>query len=546
MPPNLLRHAAQLSTAADPSWQAMEQSLRAEAAAPVEVYEASFGDYVAAIAPADFKFTRHTERLIDIGQRMGDGKLTRVMIELPPRHFKSTIFSRFLPGWFLRRFPERTFGLGAHTQTLAAEFGEAARGYFAASGGALCPSSSGKDRWKTSGGLGGMWVAGVGKGTGLPAHFLGVDDPIKGREEAESAAYRRRLCNWYSTVLNTREEPGCLKLITHTRWLHDADLIGWLLAKVDELDREGHGAMAERWHVISMPLIAEPILKPLPALCTREPDHRKPGEALDPTRYDEKWAEAKKRNTPARDWEALYQQNPSAGEGTVFFLDRMRFYGTAAWPGQPGDPLLPGRFIRTILSVDATFDDTAGSDMVAMTLWGQTEAGAWLLDLVNERLDFPKTVAMIKALRKRHEFGELLIEKKANGAAIIKSLTQEAHGYRVVATGVGTMGSKESRANAASVLFNRGEVFLPRSAPWSQTVVNQLVKFPADTFDDIVDSTTQLLIYLEGSGPLSFATISWGHGSGQPITLDQTTLQVMRQSGWTEEAIMDYQKLMNR
>jgi hypothetical protein len=30
------------------------------------------------------------------------------------------------------------------------------------------------------------------------------------------------------------------------------------------------------------------------------------------------------------------------------------------------------------------------------------------------------------------------------------------------------------------------------------------------------------------------------------MALDQTTLQVMRQSGWTEEAIMDYQNRMNR
>jgi predicted phage terminase large subunit-like protein len=546
MPPNLLRHAAQLSTAADPSWQAMEQSLRAEAAAPVEAYGASFREYIATSYPR-FPFTPHTERLIDLGQRVADGELPRLMVELPPRHWKSTIFSRFLPGYCLRRFPDRSGGICCQTQDLATGFSEAAKGYYVASGGTLRPSLSGKEEWAGQDGIGSIWTAGIGKGTGKPGHWLFIDDPIKGREQAESAAFRRQVHNWWDSVLSTREEPGNSVVVVHTRW-HEADLIGYLLGKNLELEKEGLEDECERWHVVSLPIEAVPAndIKPLPSTVTREPDTRQPGEALDPQRFDKRWIRRKKANTPDRDWESVYQQNPSVGKGTVFFLDRMRFYGTTAWPGQPGDPLLPGRFIRTILSVDATFDDTAGSDMVAMTLWGQTEAGAWLLDLVNERLDFPKTVAMIKALRKRHEFGELLIEKKANGAAIIKSLTQEAHGYRVVATGVGTMGSKESRANAASVMFNRGEVFLPRSAPWSQTVVNQLVKYPADTFDDVVDSTSQLLIYLEGSGPLTFATVSWGHGSGQPITLDQTTLQVMRQSGWTEEAIMDYQNRMNR
>jgi hypothetical protein len=64
---------------------------------------------------------------------------------------------------------------------------DAARDYYVASGGALCPSSSGKDRRKTASGLGRMWIAGVGRGTGLPVDFLGVDDLIKGREEAEAA-----------------------------------------------------------------------------------------------------------------------------------------------------------------------------------------------------------------------------------------------------------------------------------------------------------------------------------------------------------------------
>jgi predicted phage terminase large subunit-like protein len=271
----------------------------------------------------------------------------------------------------------------------------------------------------------------------------------------------------------------------------------------------------ERWHVVSLPIaaVAANDIKPLPATATREADNRQPGEALDPDRFDERWIKRKKANTPERDWESIYQQRPSAGKGTVFFLDRMRFYGCPAWPGKPDDPELPTHFIRRILSVDCTFDDTAGSDMVAMTLWGQTNQGAWLLDLVNERLDFPATVSMIRSMHTRHRFGELVIEKKANGAAVIKTLTQGAHGYQVVAAGVGDMGGKESRANAASVEFNNGRVFLPRSAPWSNVVKDQLLQFPAAAFVDIVDSTSQVLIYLSSSGPISFSTVSYGYGA---------------------------------
>ena len=520
MPPNILRYATAAHFGGNPIQQAITERRRAEearAAAVVEAvpYTKTFEQYIADSYPR-FPFTTHTRRLIAIGQEVADGALPRVMVELPPRHWKSTIFSRFLPGYCLRRFPDRSGGICCQTQDLAVGFSENARDYFVASGGILSRSQAGKEEWSSAEGIGSIWTAGIGKGTGKPGHFLFIDDPIKGREEAESAAFRRQVHNWWDSVLSTREEPGNSVVVVHTRW-HEADLIGYLLGKNLELEKDGMEEDCERWHVISLPIeaVAANDIKPLPATVTRERDSRQPGEALDPGRFDEQWIKRKKANTPERDWESVYQQRPSSGKGTVFFLDRMLFYGCPQWPGREGDHALPDRFIRKILSVDCTFDDTAGSDMVAMGLWGQNHQGAWLLDLVNERLDFPATVSMIKSMFARHSFGELLIEKKANGAAVIKTLTTGAQGYSVIAAGVGDMGGKESRANAASVEFNNGRVFFPRSAPWTNTVVQQHVKFPADTHDDIVDQTSQLLIYLTSSGPMSFSTVSYGYGTTQ-------------------------------
>ena len=476
---------------------------------PQAPYGRSFGDYIAAVFPS-FPFTRHTTRLVSIAQRVADGELLRVMVEMPPRHYKSTIFSRFLPGYFLRRFPSKTWGQGANTQTLATEFGEAARDYFLASGGSLHPSSTGKDRWKTAGGIGGFWAAGVGKGTGLPADFLNVDDPIKGREEAESAAYRRQLYNWWSTVLSTREEPGGIKLITHTRWA-EADLIGWLLTQVEQLERDGNGDAAEPWHVISLPLIAEPIIKPLPALVTREADDREPGQALDPSRYDEDWARKRRLNTPDRDWEALYQQRPTPGKGTIFTAEMFRYWGTTDRPGEFGDAILPARFVRRMASIDCTFKDSAGADMVAMTLWGQDDAGLWLLDLINQRLDFAATMDTIAALWPVWGFGELLVEDKANGPAVISTLKRAAAGFTVHA--VNPIGGKVSRANASTPQFNQGRIWFPRRHSLLPVLTSQLVKFPGDTFDDLVDSVSQLVNFAQGTGPMKVSTAHYGHSS---------------------------------
>ncbi len=494
---------------------ALETHQRIELArsAEIEPYIESFRTYIKTSYPR-FPFTKHTERLIDIAQRVADGDLPRLMVELPPRHWKSTIFSRFLPGYCMRRFPDRSAGICCHTQDLATGFSENARDYFVASGGVLRASLRGKEEWGPDDGIGSCWTAGVGKGTGKPGHFLFVDDPIKSREQAESAAYRRQIHSWWDSVLSTREEPGSSMVIVHTRW-HEYDLIGYLLEKNLELEKEGLETECERWHVISLPIEALPAndIKPLPSSVTREVDSRKVGEPLDPDRFGHKFIKRKRANTPPRDWEAIYQQRPSAGAGTVFFKDRLAFYSCDQWKGLEGDPMLPQQFIRKILSVDCTFDDTAGSDMVAMGLYGQTEHGLWKIDLINERLDFPKTLNMIKTLYKKHYFNELLIEKKANGAGIIKMLeSEQTHGFRVVAAGIGEMGSKEGRANAASVEVNSGRVLLPRSAPWTNECVDQLTKFPSGVYYDIVDEVSQVVIYVTGSGPLKFETVSWGYG----------------------------------
>ncbi len=283
---------------------------------------------------------------------------------------------------------------------------------------------------------------------------------------------------------------------------------------MEQLERDGDGDAAEPWHVISLPMIAEPVIKPLPTLVTREPDDREPGQALDPSRYDEEWARRKRLNTPIRDWEALYQQRPTPGKGTIFSAEMFRYYGTAERPGQPDDATLPGRFVRRLASIDCAFKDSAGTDMVAFTLWGQGSAGLWLLDMINQRLDFAGTMDTIAALWPTWGFGELLVEDKANGPAVISTLKRAAAGFSVIA--VNPIGGKIARANAATPEFNQGRVWLPRNHPLLSVLVSQLVRFPGDTFDDLVDSTTQAVNYVQGTGPMRVSTVHYGHGSSAP------------------------------
>jgi hypothetical protein len=47
-------------------------------------------------------------------------------------------------------------------------------------------------------------------------------------------------------------------------------------------------------------------------------------------------------------------------------------------------------------------------------------------------------------------------------------------------------------------------------------LTSQLIRFPGDTYDDLVDSVTQAVNFCAGTGPMRVSTVHYGHGSGAP------------------------------
>jgi hypothetical protein len=62
----------------------------------------------------------------------------------------------------------------------------------------------------------------------MGAHVAIIDDPVKNRKEANSAAFQKGVLDWYTSTLYTRLAPDGQVLVTLTRW-HELDLAGQLL-----------------------------------------------------------------------------------------------------------------------------------------------------------------------------------------------------------------------------------------------------------------------------------------------------------------------------
>ena len=168
----------------------------------------------------------------------------------------------------------------------------------------------------------GMWAAGVGGPiTGKGFHLGIIDDPLKNSEEANSEIIREKHKEWYRSTFYTRAEPDASIILIQTRW-HEDDLAGWLLS-----EEQSETESPERWHIVCLPAIADE-LQTFPGTCTVEEDFRVNGEALCPERYDLE-ALARIKSKGERNFEALYQQRPTAKEGYFFDVTKLKIEDAA-------------------------------------------------------------------------------------------------------------------------------------------------------------------------------------------------------------------------
>ena len=459
----------------------------------------TFRAYIEQVNPR-FQFYRWNLLLIDRLQEIADGQLTRLLVQVPPRHGKSELCKLFA-GYYLLRHQDRFVGVSSYSMDLAATFSRAARAYYGEAGGRFNPASQSVQFWETEA-RGGCWAAGSGGSiTGKGAHCAILDDPVKGREEAESPAYIQKLHDWYKSTLRTRINPESGSIvIVQTRW-SQTDAIGLCL----DLEQNAPEQFREGWHIIDLPALFEPWeMRPsIPACVTVEEDWRTtPGEALCPERYDENALGQIRASIGSREFGALYQQNPIATDAAIFKPSWWRYR-----------QMEDATYLRKILSVDCAFTATATSDFVAIAILGERDDGTYdIIDLVNERIDVVGTMAAIRAQAERHQPSAVLIEAAANGHAVVQMMRKKLPNIVPIKPDK----SKIARASGAAPMIEAGSVFLPVSAHWLPFMLDQFATFPVGKNDDAVDAITQGLNWLRDRTPQRLTTATWGR-SNQPL-----------------------------
>lgn len=426
------------------------------------------------------------------------GEVERLMWFMPPQEGKSQRIARWFPLWMLWQNPDLRIAIASYELNVARRWGRAIRNEIMSQprlGLKIKPDTAAAHEWELDGHTGGVFSTGVGGPlTGRPVDLMIIDDPVKGREEADSATYREAAKDWWRETVSARLGEHTPVVLDMTRW-HEDDLAGWLLTE-----------QPDRWHVVNIPALADHD----PGKGETDPLGRQPGVWLESARGRTAagW-ERRRRDFGERGFTALCQGQPSPDEGAVFKRSSWRFYTNPLWSDQPDGSKLAHDMDVVIQSWDMSFKNLSTSDFVVGSVFGRRGADVFLLDRIRARLDFPATCTAVKQLTARWPQASMkLVEDKANGTAVIAQLRSQIPGL----IAENPTESKTARAAAVSPFVESGNVWLPDRliAPWVGEFIDECATFPNGAHDDQVDTLSQalhrLLIKRPVAGPvMSFA-----------------------------------------
>lgn len=411
-------------------------------------------DFVPALSPRLGR-PEHLAPIADLFERARREERVEAFGTTPPQHGKTELIKHAIVHRLLDD-PTIRVGYGSYAGRRAHKISREIRRLFQRAGGQVDAKAGAAADWRTGHENGGVWAAGVdGSWTGEGFDLVVIDDPIKGRKEAESALERQNLWDWFKDDLTTRVQPGGATICIHTRW-HVEDLGGRLV------NEEGFE------HVR------------LPAIDAH-------GRPLWPWRYSLEELRRREAKLGPYAWESLYMGRPFSRGGQVFDT-------TEEWVRAHTYDVRPAR-LRVGIGTDLAYSKKTSADWSVIVILG--------IDDVSERI---YVLGVIRRQMKAPAFAELLKSTLADypgvsarwyyaGAELgiadfIQKLDADLEALPAAA-------DKFIRAQPSAAAWNgvpeksiAGRVFLPRSAPWLDDFLTELGAFTgvADLSDDQVDA----------------------------------------------------------
>lgn len=450
------------------------------------------GDFAIALQP---QVTRQTPALQSIDRelrKVATGELSRLMLFVPPQEGKSTRTACWYPFWRIVSDPSLRIAIVSYSQGKAARWGKWIRRMIEAHpelGVELMPGSRAADRFETTAG-GRILSVGIEGGiTGEPVDELIIDDPVRGRAEAESATYRETAWEWWESNAMTRASSRFKVILMMTRW-HADDLAGRLL-------KEEPG----EWSVLRIPALREDLQGPVPRGHDGASVYSPEGELISVQQREVGWFRKLKDLRSQYVWLSVYAQSPVAIAGNLFRKEDFRYWyrlrpqkgvhdGMSGYKFAldkfDGNVMYAGNLTRFI-TIDLAASTKTSADWTVAAAWGISPDGLlFLLDLARKRVQEADHFGLVRPLAAAWNIRTVYVEKGFIGTTLVIEATRAGLGVKPLTPDK----DKITRALPAVDKVRQGKVFLPQGVEWIGDYLAEMGEFPQGSHDDVVDVTS--------------------------------------------------------
>ena len=412
----------------------------------------------------------YLERMV-LGDEFDD-----LIINTPPGSAKSTTVSQAFPSWFLGRFPDKNVIIASHTATLAEKWSRKSRDtvanpehslIFEAS--ALSRDATSVSRWITTKG-GECLAAGVGMAIlGMRADVVVIDDALSGWEQASSMTQLQKVHDWFKSDLKSRLKPRA-KIVHICQRLSANDLAGFMIAEHAENP-------TRRLKTLILPMVADSTDDPL-------------GRALGERLWSDWFTEEMVKDLQKDDfiWRTMWQQQPPSDTGSWVSMEEVGFRPTPEVT--PDTPI----YACSDLALSVNSGDYTVHFIVAINSQNEWD----IIDASRERVDPDASASTIVKLCETYHPNEWLIDDD-NASKVFMPLvaTKAKQTSTFVPWRPMPMRGqdKETRAAALRGQFKRRRVFMPKEAPFTRWLLNEILGFPnliGQGVDDGIDALSCL------------------------------------------------------
>jgi predicted phage terminase large subunit-like protein len=283
-----------------------------------------------------------------------------------------------------------------------------------------------------------------------------IDDPVKGREEANSETMREKVWDWFTDDFSTRFSDFAGMILIMTRW-HVDDLAG---------------------RIIDTNKSAKTLV--FKAIAEDDEEHRKAGESLFPELKSIEFLLNKKSMMRLASWFALYQGSPIIEGGDMIMAERIHVVDR-----------IPGKIIKSVRYWDKAGTEDGGAYSAGVLLH-QLDTGKFVIaDVIRgqwssgRRELTMRQTAVVDTVRV-----PVWVEQEPGSGgkeSAENTVTKTLVGFSVFVDKVS--GDKVTRAEPFAAQVEFGNVVMLR-AEWNKEYLDEARMFPNGKYKDQIDATS--------------------------------------------------------